>query len=139
MLVVDGVEEVVLEQPHEVRKLEGQHTLRRQQRRDTCNEVVQIRYLREHVVGDDEIRSTTIRNELCSNLTSEERDKRRNSTLDPKDWNVARDEVLEEITVIRGKLDHETLFRKVEAVRYELDVLPRVLDERVGIRREVGV
>src|SRR5438105_6550119 len=55
MLVVDGVEVIAVDEPHEVRELERRHAIRLQQSRETGDEVIDVRYVREHVVRDHQV------------------------------------------------------------------------------------
>ena len=53
--MIDRVELVLVDEPLEMRKLERDHTVRRQKMRHPCGEVVEIGDLRQHIVADDEI------------------------------------------------------------------------------------
>ena len=66
MLVVDGVELVLVDQPLEMRELERDHALGLQQTRDAGDEVVEVGNLRQHVVADDEIGLACLRPHSCS-------------------------------------------------------------------------
>ena len=56
VLVVDRVELVALDQAQQVRHLDRRDPLRRQHDRDPADEVVQIRHVSHHVVGDEQVR-----------------------------------------------------------------------------------
>ena len=81
MLVIDRVELVFVDQPLEVRKLERDHPVRRQQMRHARSEVVEIRDLRQHIVADDEIGLPSLGHKALRKLQAEEFDKRRNILL----------------------------------------------------------
>ncbi len=60
MLVVDGVELVVLDQPQQVGKLQSQNTVGLQQNLQPFDEIVQVRNLRQHVVAEDQISAAAL-------------------------------------------------------------------------------
>ena len=55
VLVIDGVELVLVHQPHQVRELDGDHAARLEQGLDARHEVVELGHLGEHVVADDQV------------------------------------------------------------------------------------
>src|SRR5579885_298253 len=55
VLVVDGVELVVLDEPQQVRELQRQNTGRFQKNPETFHEIVQVRYLRENVIPQNQL------------------------------------------------------------------------------------
>src|SRR5262245_29284889 len=55
MLVIDGIKLILGNEPLEMRKLERDHSLRREQMRHTRGEIVEIRNLGQDIVADDEI------------------------------------------------------------------------------------
>lgn len=55
MFVVNGVELIVLDQTQEMRKLKGGDAIRFEQNPESTHEVVDVRHVRQHVVGDDQI------------------------------------------------------------------------------------
>jgi Ser-tRNA(Ala) deacylase AlaX len=55
VLVVDRVELVLLDQAQEVRHLDRHHTLRLLHRAEAGDEVVEVRHVRHHVVGGDQV------------------------------------------------------------------------------------
>ena len=139
MLVVDRVVLEALEQPREVRELEGRRAAGRQQDRDAVDEVVQVRHLREHVVAEHEVGVAALADEPLGELDAEELDERRHAALlgrdrdvrrrvDPEHRHALRQEVLEQIAVVRGELDDEALRAEAEPVADHLHVGARVLD-----------
>ena len=55
MLVVDRVELVLGDEPHEMRKLDRRDAPRREQGGDAGDEGIDVGHLRQHIVGDDEV------------------------------------------------------------------------------------
>ncbi len=83
MLMIDGVELVLVDQPLEMRKLERDHAVRRQQMRHAGGEVVEVRHLRQHIVADDEVGLLAFGGEPLRERETEEFDQRRN-VLSPR-------------------------------------------------------
>ena len=120
--------------------------LRAQQDLDSADEVVEIGNLCENVVAQDERGALPFSDELprClapKNATSvgtprssaASRDVRRR--IDPEDRNSGADEVLEEVTVVRGELDDEVVWAEPEPLADHLDVLACMLDPRTSSTR----
>ena len=59
--------------------------------------------------------------------------------VDPEHRNPLRQEVLQQVAVVRRELDDEAVGREPETVDDHLDVATRVLDPGVRVGREVGV
>ena len=122
----------------------------REKRGDARGEVVDVGHLREDVVPEDEIRVPALAREARAELRPEElrdrldasRDRRLGDVqrrLDPQHGDALREEVLQEIPVVRRELDDEAVRAEREPLAHLVDVLPRVLDPRVRVRREVRV
>ena len=90
------------------------------------------------------------RDEPLGELDAEELDERRHAALlrrdrdvrrrvDPEHRHALRQEVLEQVAVVRGELDDEALGAEAEPVGDHVRVGARVLDPGVGVGREVGV
>jgi hypothetical protein len=150
VLVVDRVEEVRLDELHQVRELDRRRSLLREEGLHARDEVVQVRRLGEHVVGDDQVRRLRFLHELARRLLPEEGDAGRHSALegcsgdvpgglDPERRDLPLDEVLEQVAVVARQLDDEALLVQPEPVYDVRHVLRRVLDERVRVRGEVRV
>src|SRR5205085_11126259 len=114
------------------------------------DEVVEVRDMREHVVPDQEVGAPARRGEPRRGLAAEELDFRRNpplardlgdvrGRLDPEHRDPALDEVLEEVAVVAGDLDHVRALAEFEAGGRHLRVPPAVLEPAARIGREVGV
>src|SRR6202007_2407393 len=85
MLVVNGIELIVVDQPLQVRKFQRDNALWRQEVRESSGEIVQVGYLSENVIADDKICSTALGDETLRQVKVEEFNKRRNvPTLDRK-------------------------------------------------------
>ena len=114
------------------------------------DEVVQVRHLREHVVAEHEVGGAALADEPLGELDAEELDERRHAPLlgrdrdvrrrvDPEHRHALRQEVLEQVAVVRGELDDEALRAEAEPVADHLHVGVRMLDPGSGVGREVGV
>ena len=137
--MVDRVELELLDQPDEVRHLDRDDAVRGEHELDAGDEVVELRDLREHVVRDDEVGAAPFRHERGGQPRVEEVDDRldapracRRSTTfaagsTPSAGIPACHEVLEQVAVVRGELEH-----KAAAVR------PKALGDHIRVALRVG-
>ena len=150
MLVVDGVELVLRDQPLQVRELERDDALRLEQERHAGDEVVEVRHLRQHVVADDEVGPLALGDELGRQPLAEELDPARyallhrdlgdvGGRLDAEHRHAQRQEVLQQIAVVAGQLDHQAVGPKPQPLRDRLAVGLGVLHPARRVGREVGV
>ena len=148
--MVDRVVLEVLDQLREVRELERRGPVRGEQRRDARGEVVDVGDLREDVVPEHEIGVTALRGEPTPELAPKNsvivsdaaRDRGLGDVprrLDAEHRDALREEVLQEVAVVRGELDDEAVGAEPEPLGHLVDVAARVLDPRVRVRGEVGV
>ena len=104
----------------------------------------------EHIVADDEIGLPVFRREFLRRLLSEEPHLGSDPVFDgplrhicrgfdSKDWNPARDEVLQEVSVVAPDLRDQAVGTKMEALRRHVDIALCVRDPAVRVRREVSV
>ncbi len=116
--MVDRVVLEVLDQLREMRELEGRRSVRGEQRRDPRSEVVDVGHLREDVVAQHEVGPARLLCKLPSELRAEELHDRRNAArdrglcnverrLDTEHGDALRQEVLEQVAVVRGELDDQ--------------------------------
>ena len=118
VLVVDGVELVLVDQPHDVGELHRQHAARREDDLHAGDEVVEIRHLREHVVAEEQVGRAAVRRELLGQLDSEEAHQGGHALrfggrgdvgrrLDAERRDAGLDEPLQEIAVVARQLDDQ--------------------------------
>jgi hypothetical protein len=149
-LSVDRVVLQVLDELRQVRELEGRGPGRREKRGDARGEVVDVGHLREHVVPEDEIRMAALGREAGAELGTEELRDRLDPAgdrgvgdvprgLDAEHGDALREEVLEQVPVVRRELDDEAVRAEREPLAHLVDVAPRVLDPRVRVGGEVRV
>ena len=148
--MVDRVVFEVLDQLRKVGELERRRPVRREELGDAGDEVVDVRHLGQHVVAEDEVCRATFGRQSCAELGAEELRDRRHAAghrslchvarrLDSQHRDPLRQEVLEEVAVVRGELDDEAVRPEREPLRDLIDVAPGVVDPRVRVRREVRV
>ena len=148
--MIDRVELVVLDEPQQVRHLDRHHALGRKQRLHAADEVVQIRHVRHHVVGDQQVRPAALGHQPGCQLAAEELHDRVDPSLlrhrghvggglDAERRDAALDNVLQQIAVVAGELHHEAVGTQSEALDRHLHILARVVDPGVRVRREVRV
>ena len=134
MLVIDRVELHGLDQPQQMRELEQRHALRRQRPCHAGDEAGKVGNMREHVVGDQQIGAD--REPPCQRVI-EERRLGRNAArigdggdvgggLDAEHGDAARGEVLEQIAVVAGDLQHQRASVEGEARDHRLRAAPRM-------------
>src|SRR5215472_1233308 len=150
MLVINGVELVLVNEPLKVGELERDHTIRGQQMHHSCSEIVEIRDLRQHVVTNDEVGSLTLGHELLCELQAEKLDNSRN-ILPPRGFrhiggrlnanygNTQWQEVLKQITVVACDLEYLALRTKIEPGLHHFAIPARMLDPGGRVRRKICV
>ena len=150
VLVVDGVELAPLDQLQKMVELEGQDAVVRHESPEPAREAVQVGRVGEDVVRDDEIGAPVLTGDPLADLGAEELLDRGNAPLprdggdvpgrlDPEHTDAERLHELEEIPVVARDLDDEAPGPEAEPLRDRLDVAARMLEPRLGVRREVGV
>ena len=150
MLVVDRIELVLVDQALKMRHLDGDHAFRRQEMRHAGDEIVELRHLRQHVVGDDQIGMPALGHDLSSQSLAEEGVERRDAAfrrlfrdigggLDAEDRHAEADEMLEQVTVIAAELDDEALGPKPEPLLDHPAVAAGMFHPSRREGREIGV
>ena len=150
VLVIDRVELALLDELHQMRKLQGDHAVRRQQLFQTRHEVVEVGHVGQDVVADEKICAPILVENICGSVTSEVphfdgyaprlgdlRDVGRR--LDAEHVEATRGKMLQEIAVIACDLDNAAVGAKAEPPDDLVAVRPRVRDPTVRVRREVRV
>ena len=150
VLVVDGVELIALDQPDQVRELDRDDALRREDRLHAGREVVEIGDVGEDVVGDQEVGAAALGGEPIGDLAAEELDHGLDALLarglghvggglDAQGRDAELDHMLEQVAVVAGELDDEAVGVEAEAVDGRGDRVACVGDPGVRVGREVGV
>ena len=150
VLVVDGVELVLGDQPREMRELERDHALGREQARHAGDEVVEVGHLGEHVVADDQVGLPALGAQRLGERDAEELDPGRNALgerdlghvrggLDAEHRHAKRQEMLQQIAVVARQLDHQAVRAEREALRDHRAIRLGVGDPAGRVGREVGV
>ena len=150
MLVVNRVELILLDQFHEMRELEGRHTLRLQQGSKARREIVDIRHVGQYIVGGHQIRLLALARKPVGQADA----KKLFDGLDPLEtrcggcaggWldtqagNASLLYILQQIAVIRCHLDHMAVGRQAETINHPAYILFRMLQPYVGKGTEVGI
>jgi hypothetical protein len=150
VLVVDRVELVALYEAHQVRELQGEDAAGREQGLHPGHEVVEIGDVREHVVADQQIGRSALRDHLAGSFAPEEGHQGVDALLlrgpravrrriDPEHRDPLLEEELEEVAVVAGDLRHQASGIEPEAPDHLLRVAPRVGEPGIGVGGEVGV
>src|ERR1700740_613188 len=127
MLVVNGIELIVVDQPLQVRKFQRDNALWRQEVRESSGEIVQVGYLSENVIADDKICSTALGDETLRQVKVEEFNKRRNVPLSRSCRDVdcrlntghgdaERQKVLKQIAVVARNLENTAAWPQPEPI-----------------------
>ncbi len=150
VLVVDGVELHLLHQPQQVRELEGERALRLQHVTEAAHEVADVRNVGQHVGPVHQVGPHPARRQRPARGFVEEDHLGRNPLgdrhlggvgrrLDPKHRHARLLEILQEVAVVRGDLDHQRLGPEAEPADRRLGVGAAMLKPAGRIGREVGV
>ena len=90
VFMVNRVELVFLHEPHQMRKLEGDDPVLVEQNLHPADKTIQIRYMGENIVPDDQIRMSALRRQITCGVLTEETDQRRNTSLNGRLGYIAR-------------------------------------------------
>ena len=148
--MVDRVVLDALQQPRDVRHLERRDAPGCEQCLHPGGEVVDVGDLGQDVVAHDQIGPAAVRDQPLGEIVSEELGQGRHAAvdrrlgdvrgrLDPEHRDALRQEMLQEIAVVRGELDHEALGAETLTLDHRLDVAPCMLDPGRRVGGEVGV
>ncbi len=148
--MVDRVELDVVDQVAHPRVLDRDHPVGGEPVGDAGDEAVEVGDVGHDVVGDDHVGRAQLVAQLAGHLQAEEGTPRSHARLvgrshlvgsgiDPHHGDAVLDEVAEQVAVVAGQLDHQAVGAEVPVADQPLGVGPRVGEERVGERREVGV
>src|SRR5690606_24139272 len=133
VLVVDGVELLALDEPDEMRELEGEDAIRLEDLCDAADEVVQVGALCEDVVSEHEVGGHALAGKLPAESSREELGHRRHTDigrglgdvhrrLDTEAGDAALDEVAKEVAIVARELDDERVAIEAEALRDHVGV-----------------
>ena len=148
--MVDGIELVLGEQPHQVRELERGHTIRLQQDGESGDEVVDVRHMREHVVGGREVGGESLRHQFPRQLDAEEalddldaflacRARGAGRRFDAGAGDAALHHILQQVAVVGRDLDHVACGTETETFDHRLDITPRMRQPTAREAAEIGV
>src|SRR3990172_12640756 len=115
--MVDRIELIVVHQADDMGKLQGDHAARSQKDPQALDKVMDARYLGKHVVADDKVGPLPLPGKAVSELRSEELDESRDALclglsghvgrgFDAKRDDAVRKEILKEVAVVAGNLNH---------------------------------
>src|SRR5437867_3482224 len=150
VFVINGVELIACNQPHQMRKLYRDHPTGREQNPQSRNEVVELGYLGEHVIPDQQVGPLAAGSHLPRHLPPKELDPGRHalldrhlghirSRLDPLHRDAPGHEPLQQVAVIARDLHHPTVPVQAEPLDHVIGVISDMIEPSIRIRREVGV
>src|SRR2546421_64502 len=133
-----------------MRELHSDGSVGLEQNLHSLDEIVQARYLSENIVPEQEIRAPIGINEFSSQDRAKEPNQCWNTFfhrhisdvgrgLDAEGRNVLLDEILQEITIVTGELDHQTVCVQSQAIRHAIGVGLRMTQPRIRIGGKIGV
>ena len=142
MLVIDRVVLSLLHQSQQVRKLQRRHSLRLQNGPDAAHEIVEVRHLRQDVIADHQVSLLCLAHHFLGGLAAEKPDQRWHALFNrhpchvgggfnSQRWDSLPDEVLQQIAVVAGQLDDQTLFVEVEPNDNHVHIVSGVLQPGV--------
>ena len=150
MLVINRVELTSLDQRQQMWNFDRQHPARFQNQIQPGDKIVDVGYMREHVVGDEQVRGLPLRCKRAGKRGAEKTvDSRdpfalRNGGdicrgLNPQHGDAALPDELQQIAVIARHLDHVARRGQSESIDHCRDVAPRMFDPGIRKRREINV
>src|SRR3990172_401964 len=150
VLMINRIELVLIHQPHQMWKLHGNDAVGLEQDLHPAHEIVQPRYVGQHVVAHQEIGSYAFGYEFTSRLLSEELDNGGDPSLhgcaghigcglDTEDRYSFGNEVLQKVTVIAGDFYDPPPRAQSKTLDYHVSIGAGVLEPGFGIRRKVRV
>src|SRR6267378_905757 len=150
VLVINGVELTALDQPPQVRELQGEHAPRFQKSREACYEIVQVRHVGKDIVRHEQVGSMTPLRYRRSRLPPQEFDDGGNPSafsclgevlrrLYPEDRDPCLAEKLQQVAVVACDLDDQGIASQPEARNGHFGVLATMSQPALGVRGEVGV
>src|SRR5580658_2714767 len=150
MFVIDRVELNLLHQLNEVRKFHGDNPVRLQQNLHAGDEAVQIRHLRQHVIAEQEVGFYSSRGKFFRALSIEKLHESRHAFLDGDGRHIRsglnsqsryarRDEILQKIAVVAGKLNHLAFRSERKTLDHFFRVRFCMSQPTLGKGRKIGV
>ena len=141
MFVIDRVELNFVNQVREVRNLDRPHPSFRQHLRCSGDEVVEVRNMRQYVVGNKKVRRTSCRPDSPGSLNSKEGHICRYSVgngdtrpdlswFNPQTWNTEQDEISKQVSVVTRDLDHSMRVGEFESLHNHVGVPLGVIEPR---------
>ena len=148
--MVDRVELILFDKLQEVWELQGDDPLRLDQNRQAAYEVVESRDVRQDVVAYHQVGGHALPDEVAGERLAEKRHLRWNAAcagggghvgrgLDAETTDPVFDEVLQQVPVVARNLNNLARPVQLQAWHYRGDVVSRVRQPRVRVRREVRV
>ena len=148
--MVDRVVLPPLDQPEQVRELQGNQPRVLDQRAQPRGEPADVRHVREDVVGGDQVRLAVLGGDRGTRLRAEELHHRPDALgdgglgdvagwLNAEHRDTCRDEVLQQVAVVARDLGDEAVGSQAKRGGHLIRVPLGVGDPRVGVRREVRV
>ena len=129
--MVDSVELHQLDQVEKVRKFHRVDRIACQQRGDALDEIVNVRHVRQHVGGADQVRLFALRGQALGQVFAEELHQGRHALLfglrrgvagglDPQHRHACLHEILQQIAIVGGDFHHQALGPKLQFRRHLL-------------------
>ena len=150
MLVIDGVELHAFDQSQQMGELYAHDAIGLEHRGKTTDEIVDVGHMGQHVVADDHVCREAPRHQIARGILPEKARLCRHADLpsglgyvfgrlDPERRHACGDEVLEQIAVVAGHLDHLRGRVQPEAFARHFGEAPCMLHPAVAVGREIGV
>src|SRR6266850_2194625 len=150
VLMIDSIELAALDQPLQVRELQGEHALGFQKSREAGDEVVQVRHVGEDIVRHEQVGSMTSMRYRRRRLPPQELDDGGNPPAFSRPGDVLRRlyaedgdpclaEKLQQVAVVACDLDDQGIASQPEARNGHFRELAAMSQPALGVRGEVGV
>ena len=150
MLVVDGIELILGDQTHEVRKLQRDGAARLKRGLQPSGEIVYVRHMGEDIVTDYQVGLATVGGQFVAKPLAEKLAEHGDSNglggcrgacggFYPKARNAGGEEVFQKVAIVGGDLDHLAGWSEAETGRDHFRIALGVLEPRSRGAGEVGV
>src|SRR5713101_642408 len=150
MLVVDCIELCLIHQPHQMGKLDCDYSMRLEKNLHTCDKVLHVWHLREHIVTKQQVGAPALSPHLARSSGSEKFDQCWHTPpnghrgdircrFDPEHRNLFGNKILEEISIVTADFDDEACRAETKAPLHAICVVPGVCEPRVGVRGKICI
>ncbi len=150
VLVVDRVELALRDQAKQVGEFHRDGAARLQQDRQACDEIVEVRHVRQHIVGADQVGLPALSNKPSCGRHAEERNICRHALahgdkgdvrgrLHAQHGDATLAEILQQVAIVARQFHHQRVRAQPQVADHARRIRVRVAQPGIGERREIQV